>query len=472
MMEVYPAAAAFFLIWLWGVSRNSDNGIVVGIAALPFGMFAAVNASGFSLLLSNLLAMFTVMVLMLRYMSWQGPKPALRIPVSGIYLLVYALYSLFSAIILVRLFQGQFLVFPMNVSSTGIKVSWLFPSTMRPISPGNSNISQAFYILLSCGFFLAVVFVARRRGIQFIESGLVWAASINIALGVLDLLQLDTVLSAIRTADYTLANEQTLSGIARVIGGFSEPAAFGAFSAAFATYFTMSFLISGRRRDGVLGLLNLVFACLALSTTTFVGLAAAAVLVVLHSRTFLNAKLSRTSGHAFVICAALFVCALCLVVLFTPALEVSAGIFERLFLQKRDSLSGLERGAWTSAAVGAFFETWGLGAGVGSLRGSGLFSVLLGSVGLPGTAAFLAFLYFALGRAAGFSDPDTFKAFYASRVCALTILASYAVSATVPDPTLILVLFTAMAVVAREQSVARSENARFSNGPPEVTASS
>ncbi|WP_143028489.1 hypothetical protein [Ruegeria marina] len=422
------------------------------MAMLPFGMFAALALGGLSLLLANLLAMMTIGILLVRRLSWRGRREPFHIPPAGLYLLAFALYSLFAGFVMVRIFQGQFLVFPMNVTYKSTQVSVFFPSTMWPLHPTKSNISQSFYILLSCGFFLAAVLVLRRRGPRFAETGLVWAGGLNILLGLLDLLGLDSLLGVIRTADYSLANEHTVAGMARVIGGFSEASVFGAASAAFAGYFLMSFLIGRRGRDGFLALGNMAFAALALSSTAFLALAVAVVLVVLHARTYLHGAISRTAGHVFVIGLAVLVSLLCVAVMLTPVLDLAADLLDRLFLSKRGTLSGMERSAWAGAGFNAFFQTWGFGAGPGSLRGSGLASVMLGSVGLPGTICFLGFLYYAVGKPIGEAGLEMRRIYYASRVSALTLLTSMMVSATVPDPTLLLMSVTALAVSARDAS--------------------
>lgn len=456
-MTFFPAAGVFLLVWLWSVMRNPVNGVPMVIAVVPFGMFAAVAIGGLSLVLANLLAILTIGALILQWFGGRGARRPLSIPAAGIFLVVFAAYSLFSAFVLVRIFQGQFLVFPMNVTYKSTLVSIFFPSTMVPLRPTKSNIAQSFYILLSSGFFLATVFVLRRKGARFAETGLAWAAGINATLGLLDFLGLDNLLSAVRTADYSLANHHTVAGMARIIGGYSEASAFGASSAALAAYFAMAFLIGRSGRDGLLALVNLACAVLALSSTAFVAIGVGGVVIVLHARTFLARSLSRRAAHLFVIAIAGIVIGLCLLIMLTPFPALFSDLVDRLIFSKQDSLSGMERAAWASAGFDAFSRTWGLGAGAGSLRGSGLASVLLGSVGLPGMLAFLGFLFFAIGKTIETTNPDLFRTYYASRVCALTLLASMFLSATVPDPTLLLMAVTALAVSAREMAE-RTEN--------------
>lgn len=454
-MAVYPAAGAFLLVWLLLNNRNAENGVPMVIAVLPFGMFAAVAFGGLSLILANFLAMLTTLVLCIRFFSNRGLSHSLRLPSAGGYLVVYALYSLFSAIVLVRIFQGQFLVFPMNVTFQSTQVSVFFPSTMVPLWPTKSNISQSFYILLSAGFFIAAVQVFRQRSLRFAETGLVWAASINCLLGFFDFLQLDEVLNVVRTADYALANQHTVAGFERIVGGYSEASIFGASSAGLAGYFMMSYLIGYHTRDGLLALGNLACAAMALSSTAFLAICTSVVIILLHSWVFIDRNLSRKAGHVLVIATASSVAVICLLIMFTSAAELASDLLDRLVFSKRGSLSGLERAAWAQAGTEAFFQTWGLGAGAGSLRASGLLPVLLGSVGLPGALAFLGFMLHSVGKPMKSKNREARRVFYASRVSALTLLSSMLVSATSPDPTLLLMAVTAVAVATREKEAVK-----------------
>jgi hypothetical protein len=428
--------------------KDPDKGVSVVLAVLPFGMFAALAAGSMAILMPYFLAMLTTAAFLLRRFS--GQIPGIRLSRSGIWLLLFGVYSVFSAIFLVRLFAGSFLVFPLTFDLLGTKVSTVFHSTMKPLSPVNSNISQTSYALLSVLFFIVAADVFRRRGPAILETGLVWAAGLNIMLGALDFAGADGVLSLVRTADYALGNEQRVFGLPRVIGGFSEGAAFGAFSAAMFGYFAPSYLIGRQARHGVLAAGNAVCTLLAFSSTGYAALIFALVLLVLHSRRFLGRGLSRSFGHWLVILASFAVLALCVAAVATPLMTTIGDIADRLFLQKAGSASGLERGAWARSGLNAFVQTWGLGAGVGSLRANGLASVFLGSVGIPGTLFFLGFLWSALGPVPPIANPNGRRLFCAGRVGALTGLGAMMVSATTPDPTLILVSLAAIASVARQ----------------------
>lgn len=450
-MTFYPASALVILIWLWVSFRDPDRGVAVCIAILPFGMFAAVDAGGLSVLAAHLVAVLTIATLVLR--RFAGHAPPVSLCRSGLLLIVFAVYALFSATVLIAVFTGQFLVFPLSFDRSGLAVSIHFSSTMKPLASSNSNIAQAGYILLSTVLFVVVADQIRRRGTAIVLAGAVWAATLNITLGIVDFLALDDLLAFIRTADYALANEHSFLGMPRVIGGFAEASEFGPVSAAFFGFFAVLYMAGRRSRDLWLAVGNLVLSAMSFSTTAYVALFVAVVLVVVQARRLL-VGMSRTFGHLLVtaFAAVIFggVCALIL----TPAADTTGDVFKNLFFEKSVSNSGLERGAWARSAFDAFVQTLGFGAGVGSLRGNGLASVLMGSVGWPGTLAFIGFLWAAVGPVHSFRGVEMFGMFSAARVMVLIVLSGQLVSATTPDPTLLLVIFAALAAVLRQHGSA------------------
>ncbi|MEZ5797654.1 MAG: hypothetical protein R3D63_09445 [Paracoccaceae bacterium] len=452
-MALFPAAVIVILLWLVLVIRDPDTGVVATLAVVPMGMFAAANLGGLSILVLHLLAAMTIAVLGMRWMYRSGGhiSRAIVTPATG-FLLLFALYSLFSAIVLVRYFAGQFLVFPMNVTSTGLAISTFFLSTMTPLAPGSSNIAQSGYILLTCVFFIAALDVFVRRAPRFGEGGLEIAAALNILLGILDLMSLDPLLSVIRTADYSLLNEHNFNGVPRVIGGYSEASGFGTASAAFFGYFITSFLIRRRPGHGWLALGSLVCALMSLSSSGIVAATVACILVLLHGPVYLGRGMSRAFGHWFVIVVSLGFAVLCLLML-SPAVAKSVeSVLDWLIFSKAGSESGLERSAWARAGLQAFVDTNGLGAGAGSLRSNGLAAVLLGSVGLPGTLCFAGFLLTTLLGSRHIADEEDRRVFYAARVTALTLLSALLISATTPNPTVFLVAMAALCTAARKRS--------------------
>lgn len=449
-MSVSPITAVFLLFWLWQSVRDPDRGALVMIVALPFGMLAAISVGGLSILAAHFLALITLFTYAVRRVG--GGLAQIWIPAAGIYLLLFSLYSVFSAIVLVRIFSGDVLVFPMNFDSAGLRLSNAFSSSLKPLAPSKSNIAQAGYIVISMMVFLMLTDICRRRGALFLEQGLVWAATMNIALAAIDLAGGDTILALVRTADYSLLNEHSVLGLPRVIGGFAEASSFGKATSVFYGYFFLSYLMGRRQRDGALALGSLAFGILSFSSTGFAAMAAATLLVFLHARSFLGRGLSRGFAYWLVILVALVTLSFSVLAIVTPLLDNAAALIDRLFVQKLDSQSGLERSAWAEWGFKAFYATWGLGAGVGSLRSNGMAAVLLGSVGLPGVLLFMAFVWNAVSPVRTSPDKSSYRVFASSRVAVLTFLVAALLSSTTPDPKLILVLVAAMAAATRQRT--------------------
>ena len=263
----------------------------------------------------------------------------------------------------------------------------------------------------------------------------------------MDLMALDQVLEVVRTANYALANAQGMLGFARVIGGFSEPSAFGTASATFFAYFASAWVFDRRWANAWPALANGVCVVLAFAATGYFAAGLVALLLATRARGLLRPQARATLLLALGTVAGA-VAALSGLLLVTPLGDTVAALFESLFLEKGDSVSGLERGTWARYGLIAFAETWGLGAGAGSIRSNGLIPVLLGSVGWPGTLFFGLFVITALTGRPG-RDGDALRVFASARLAALAQLGAAFVSGTVPDLGLIFVTAMGMAVGAR-----------------------
>ncbi|WP_145111614.1 hypothetical protein [Cereibacter sediminicola] len=446
-MIFYPLSLAVLGIWLVLILRRLDDGFTVAIALLPFGMFAAIAlpaVGGLSLIASSLIAALTGGLVIVASLLGRG-APVLT--ASTVVLGIYAAYAAFSAVVLVRLFSGQFEVFTLARSVQGVRINPFYASVPVPLRPGSSNISQTFYILLSFLAFLTLKDSLRRRGVAWGDRALAIAGALNIVLALMDLAKLDPILEQVRTAKYALANEQTMGGFARIIGGYSEPSAFGGASAAFFAYFMAAFIAGRRGRDLALGIGNGLCTIAALSATGLFAMGVAGMLIFFTALPAILRPQSRLVMIGSIVGVCLFVSGICLLLIFTPLPDVAGSLFERIFVAKADSSSGIERKAWAVSGLTAFRETWGLGAGAGSLRSNGLVAVLLGSVGLPGTLLLVAFLWLAVGRSWRGAEAGTYQA---ARAGVVALLAGAALSGTSPDPGLLMIVFCAIACAIRE----------------------
>ncbi|WP_353476541.1 hypothetical protein PVT71_27495 (plasmid) [Salipiger sp. H15] len=448
-MQLYPASIVFLAILALFAVRGAQNVLMLMVAMIPFGMFSVVglpSVGGLSLLAVNLCAATLIGLGSIALVARLIRGDRVPIEPATLILALFAIYTVFSATVLVRLFQGDLMVFALSRGATGVKVSIHFSWEKVWLGPSNSNISQTLYVLIACGLFVIASHVLARHGTAFGVRCLAFGAGLNVLLGAMDLLALDPLLSIIRTAGYSLSNEATVNGVPRVIGGFSEASSFGAASSMFCAFFATASLRERRLGHAALALANGGFTLMALSSTGIISLGVTCLVLGPQA---LAAMPRRVSRKTLILAAAgLFGITLTIsgMLLFTTAPDMIGKVVQNLVLDKSQSSSGMERTAWAMGGLEALRDTWGLGAGTGSLRSNGLIFVLLGSVGLIGTAAFLAFLWAAFGGRASEGQASVLSS---ARVAALACLTSMLLASTVPDPGVPLIFLAALAVAAK-----------------------
>ena len=136
--------------------------------------------------------------------------------------------------------------------------------------------------------------------------------------------------------------------------------------------------------------------------------------------------------------------------LLTEAPTTVQGVISRLILEKSDSKSGVERLAWAMGGLEALRDSWGLGVGMGSIRGNGLVFVALGSVGIAGTLCLGVFLWLAFGPARQPVSALSSQILSCTRIAGVSMLTATLLTATAPDPGTLLLFLAAMAVSAKQ----------------------
>jgi hypothetical protein len=143
----------------------------------------------------------------------------------------------------------------------------------------------------------------------------------------------------------------------------------------------------------VLASLSLIALIFSTSTTAYVGLS---VFVAL---TYMGGLIRVVSGRVTVQMLA-FTCGVpILILIFIVVLALNDAqwlyvqdLLNNLVLNKLSSDSGIERTAWNRQALTTFFDTFGFGAGIGSLRASSFLIAVLASIGVFGAITYGAFL--------------------------------------------------------------------------------
>lgn len=454
-MELIPISPLFFVALVICLIRGADALLLMTVAMIPFGMLAVISLpslGGLSLLAANLAAAGLVFNGMLLLLTRLLRGQSVQIEPASIALGLFALYAVFSATILVRLFENETMVFSLARGVQGVRVSTEFVWGKVWLGPTSANISQTFYVVLSFFFFVAATQVLLRRGAAFGERCLVVAAVVNLVLGTLDAMGLDPLLEPIRTANYTLMNSASVSGIPRIIGGFPEAASFGGATTLFFAYFGSAYLGSGRPRDAMLALASGGFALFSLSSTGLVALGFVSLLLLARVVSGVGATVSQAALLTWTVVLTAVAFSIGYLLAFTEVPNLVLRIVDGLIFTKSDSSSGAERSAWALGGLEAFRDSYGLGVGAGSLRSNGMIFVLLGSVGIVGTACFLAFVWLAFGAATRAADRAILTN---ARTAAVAVLVAQLLSATVPDPGVQLVFLAALACAAKRPSAAR-----------------
>jgi hypothetical protein len=461
-----------FLICLpiawWGI-RQPGRMLPVMLASCAFLASAALEA----VLLGGAPitpALFFVPFVWYAVIRWQGTEPlrtgmSLREP--GGWLLAYTGWLVFSAVFMPRIFAGDMLVYATSRTSTqggGVEQVWLAPSS--------TNLTQGMYVVLGLGMFLGVRALAAWEGsVRWLLRGLYAAASINLLMVGWDLAQSlagqDLGLSWVRNANYAVVS-QSIGGWARLQGAFAEPAALAAFTVVpFSVLLALWLRGVEPSRTGPLALLSGLALLATLSSTAFVSLVVVTGLVL--ASTFLaQLNLGRQSVKFGLVSAAILalLTCICVIVLWWPTwLQRLLDIAHTMVFEKAESTSGQERLAWALGTWHNFLDSYGLGSGTGSARGSSLPLVILGNAGIPGLTLMLMFVGLCLFqpprvRPAPTDDPSTnlhAHLLFALRMGLVGRLVPLCLSGTMIDPgALFYVVSGAVAGLLTTPSVART----------------
>lgn len=306
-------------------------------------------------------------------------------------------YAVIGSILLPRLFAGQTSVFVSSRELEGV-----FEVPLEPVS---GNISQAGYLVLGGLTFIGLcVLLLDRRVLDGVRKGLFLWCGLHAGMGLIDLIgklvHLGDLLAPIRTANYRLLVDVSQAGFPRIVGAFSEASSFGGVSLT-ALAFTFTYWYKTNSRPALLlSILLLVLLVLCTSSTAYAGLVILTVPVVAmigHS-IFLN-RLTRKELLILVVIAGMLLTTL-FVYLVNPAIfDPFLKLIRATVIDKASSASAQERTYWNIQSLKSFYDTAGLGVGLGSSRASSWLIAVISQLGLPG-AVIIAFMVWVLLRGA------------------------------------------------------------------------
>jgi len=354
-----------------------------------------------------------VLIFVRLVISFFGPFkvfPSKISPMRGILVLLctFWVWCVASAFVLPYLFAGTLVSVPREMGT----------QEFSPLQWTLSNLAQAGYLTLNVGAVLYALHEIRTRlRLEQLLRAFFWAVFLVVAIGLAQFVASETALEFPyelfnSNPTYAQGTGQEIGDVHRVNSTFTEPSTAGSFLAAASCGLLAGFL-SGKRNFGFSVALMATITALILTTSTtgFAAFGAGICLLAIFFNTFRKRKRERKSSKKFWIWALILLAIVTSVLIWTPDL---LDALMAVTIDKIDSYSFWARMATELHSMQVFFETYGVGVGLGSNRSSGLLPTMLSSVGIVGTTLFFWFLYRVGKSSRGTSSNTSFQvAFWA-----------------------------------------------------------
>lgn len=367
--------------------------------------------------------------------------------------LALILYTGMGAILLPRLFAGQTSVFLASHTKGGVYE--------QPLAPSSANITQAGYFILGCLVFFAVCLLLRRgTRLRNLGQGYFLLSSLIAAFGMIDLVAklagAGDILMPIRTASYEMLTDVHEAGFARIVGAYPEASSFGGAALAGLAFAYGYWRETSSEYALCLGLLLLALLLLSTSSTAYAGLAIVSLPVAFSvTKSFLASRVSVQDMFIVTMSVLLLIVVMALGIFQPHVFDPVTRLFDNTVLSKMQSSSGQERMYWNTKAIQSFFDTMGLGVGIGSSRASSWPIALLSQMGLPGTLATITLvgvLARSLHDMRSRLDRESFATLAGIRSSALAGLVGAGISSGSADPGVSFFIALAAVIVTRERA--------------------
>ncbi|CAB3758221.1 O-antigen ligase family protein [Paraburkholderia solisilvae] len=365
----------------------------------------------------------------------------------GFWLVCVCAVAALGAMFLPRALAGTTYVFAIDRAGTDPNAA-----AMVPLAPVSGNLSQSVYVVGELVLYCCMsVFLTRREGYQHFAKAVLLLAALNVCAAVIDLATYGTsldILSAVKTAGYTLHDGEELAGLKRITGTFAESAAFSYFTLPLFAFTANLWLLGYRPKiTGLLSIGSGVALIMSTSATAYVGFVAYLFVLFLGRSERIAPDSRARKRRLCIVLSSVGVLAVIFAVTFKPSLiDVISDFFSQTLLAKADSDSGVERTAWNMQAIKNFIDTFGMGVGVGSSRASSFLLVTLSNLGVLGTTCFGLFVARSVLSPISTAHPPADRAVcYASRQGMLGVLIVASVSGTVFELGACFYLFAAAA---------------------------
>lgn len=411
------------------------RGLWLFFAMMPLGAAAAFNLPAVGNASFGIKELAVIVVLGLVLVQPRGldnVMGTLRWGQPGIVALVLFLYCVMSALWVPSVFSGVTEVFTISRSANTNGIRSI------PLGPTAGNLTQLFTLTLSLAAFLAMATHSRTDPSPGrVEKAMAVATGLNLALGLLDIgsaaIGASHLMDPLRTANYSILSEAKMMGFKRMIGGFPEASSFGSFSMGLMGFWLHRYLIEPKSRRALVMFLMALF-CVVRSTSSAAYVALVvyiAVYALYGAATRVGSVLSRQIVITAILGALLIWHAMILIYAAYELVEPVAAFLNETVFEKLGSDSGVERMSWNAQALKNLTDTWLIGAGLGSARASNWLLSSLGSVGVPGTALFAAFLIAVFRmRVSSSGSPEDMTVAALKWGCAATLVTEILIAST------------------------------------------
>jgi hypothetical protein len=393
-MTVELIGVITFIFGLIGLFLEPTFIVYIFFASTLLGSAGAIiltAVGGTNIQPAHLLLAFLTLRLMSSRDIRDGALRAIAIGRPGFWLLVTVVYSAISAYLMPRLFAGQTMAFAVRAQEGA--------NYAVPLAPTTSNLTQSIYFIgnFIC-FFVLCGFGSSYSGRKSLAGAALACVILNLVFVVLDLATYATntteILSFIRNSTYTMLADTELVGFKRIVGSFVEASTFSYWTLGYFA-FTISLWLNGiaTRLTLPLSLLSFVALLLSTSTTAYVGLAVFLfVQYLLTGMKFLSRPVGREINIFIITVPFILSVVVVLICLNDSSAAYVSNLLDTMVLNKLSSYSGIERSSWNSQAIRNFVETFGFGAGNGSVRASSFPIAVISSLGIFGALTYGLFL--------------------------------------------------------------------------------
>lgn len=432
-------------------ARWSGGLLAVLIASLTFGATSVVSLTalgGSSPLVFSILQILLICTVILKRSFVRDLWSVFSQQPLAWIVLIFAIYVVCGAVILPRLFLGQTTAF--------VPIKSEFRIAEVPLSPVSGNVTQTLYFVLNAlTFFAVAIILSRSMSLKVLRNGFFLWAALLIGTGLADLfgklVGAGDVLAPVRSASYSMLTSVEEAGFFRIAGAYSEASAFGS-----ATVITLAFTFTYWRATRELVALNLsivllILLLLSTSSTAYVGTAIISMpLFFAILKSSMNNRISRQDVFLLSCGIATLLIVIAINLYDEKVLDPVWDLINSTILNKASSASGRERAYWNLRSMDSFFDTVGLGIGMGSSRASSLIVAVISQLGVIGTALLAALVYQIVNRKwvrMTYPDIEAHAIALSLRSAALAAFVTASIAAGGADPGVL--FFTTLAVISR-----------------------